>query len=148
MKIVVDTEPSQADHDIIRAGLRAYNDCYSGHVRDYREFAVVLRDDKGEAVGGLWANSVLGWMSIEMLHVPEALRGQNLGTKLMEAAEAHAREAGLVGIWLDTFSFQARPFYEKLGYGVFGTIENFPVGGARHFLCKHLTTPVQNETPT
>ncbi|MDB5536981.1 MAG: Acetyltransferase family protein, partial [Devosia sp.] len=43
-----------------------------------------------------------------------------------------------VGIWLDTFSFQARPFYEKLGYSVFGTIPDYPPGGARYFLSKTL----------
>lgn len=147
MRIVVDTEPSQADHEIIRTELSAYNDAQTGLERNSRQLAVLLKDDAGETVGGLWGISIIGWLYIDMLYVPDSLRGQNLGTKLMEAAEAHAREAGLAGIWLDTFSFQARPFYEKLGYGVFGTIENFPVGGARHFLCKHLI-PVQNETPT
>lgn len=146
MKIVVDTEPSQADHEKIRSELSAFNAAQTGLERKIAQLAVLLKDDAGQTVGGLWGIAVLGWLYIDMLYVPDSLRGQNLGTGLMEAAEAHAREAKLAGIWLDTFSFQARPFYEKLGYGVFGTIENFPVGGARHFLCKHLT-PVQNEIP-
>jgi hypothetical protein len=39
----------------------------------------------------------------------------------MDRAEVHARERGCHSAWLDTFSFQARGFYEKLGYDEFGT---------------------------
>ena len=73
-----------------------------------------------------------------MLHVPEALRGQGIGSELMRRAESFCREQGLAGIWLDTFHFQARPFYEKLGFTVFGTIEDHPAGSRRYFLSKRL----------
>jgi len=56
----------------------------------------------------------------------------------MDRAEAIARAHGCVGIWLDTFSFQARGFYEKLGFAVFGTMEDFPPGHQRFFLQKRL----------
>ena len=55
----------------------------------------------------------------------------------MTQAEAQAR--GCFGAWVDTFSFQARPFYEKQGYTVFGTIADQPPGHARHFLFKRFT---------
>jgi hypothetical protein len=45
---------------------------------------------------------------------------------------------GCVGVWLDTFSFQARGFYEKLGYRVFGEVADYPPGHTRHFLKKSL----------
>ncbi|MGC6728099.1 hypothetical protein ACP0GO_26835, partial [Escherichia coli] len=41
-------------------------------------------------------------------------------------------------MWLDTYSFQARGFYEKLGYTVFGTIDDFPPGHQRFFGRKRL----------
>jgi hypothetical protein len=40
--------------------------------------------------------------------------------------------------FLDTFSFQARPFYEKLGYHVFGMLENHPAGHQHYFMTKQL----------
>jgi ribosomal protein S18 acetylase RimI-like enzyme len=33
----------------------------------------------------------------------------------------------------------ARGFYEKQGYGLFGTLENYPDDENRFFLCKRLT---------
>jgi len=78
-------------------------------------------------------------MFVELLFVPECLRGQGTGRQLMEQAEVVAREHGCVGIWLDTFSFQAPGFYQKLGYAVFGEIGNYPPGHSRFFLHKHLS---------
>ncbi len=56
----------------------------------------------------------------------------------MAIAEHEARQRGLVGIWLDTFSFQAPVFYEKLGFKEFGQITNFPPGHSRTFYVKRL----------
>jgi len=56
----------------------------------------------------------------------------------MEQAETIAREAGCTGIWLDTYEFQARGFYEKLGYTLFGTLDDYPVGQRRFFMQKRL----------
>ena len=56
----------------------------------------------------------------------------------MARAEAEARARGCVGAWLDTFGFQARPFYEALGYAVFGALEDQPPGHRRYVLMKRL----------
>jgi GNAT superfamily N-acetyltransferase len=137
MEIVLDTAPTEADRKAIQDALVAFNRSKTT-LRDYRDVAVLIRDDAGTTIGGLSGYTSYRWMFIELLFVPESLRGQNIGTQIMAQAEAHARSLGLVGIWLDTFSFQARPFYEKLGYSVFGTIEDYPPGGARYFLSKTL----------
>ena len=92
----------------------------------------------GATDGGLTARIGFGWMFVELLFVPERLRGQGVGRQLMQQAEAVAREKGCIGIWLDTFSFQAPGFYEKLGFALFGEIANYPPGGSRFFLHKHL----------
>lgn len=75
-------------------------------------------------------------MYVELLAVPDALRGEGAGAALMKKAEALAVERGCVGAWLDTFAFQARGFYEKLGYAVFGEITDHPRQSARYFLSK------------
>jgi hypothetical protein len=41
-------------------------------------------------------------------------------------------------VFLETLSFQALPFYEKLGYTVFSRLDDFPPGGARYALTKSL----------
>ena len=138
MQILVDTTPTDADHDVIHDGLVAFNAAAVGKPWSRSRFAVLLKDDAGQTVGGLWGAIFFDWLFIELLYVPDALRGQDLGTRLMAAAETHARSQGLTGIWLDTFSFQARPFYEKLGYALAGEITDLPPGGSRFFLSKRL----------
>ena len=89
-------------------------------------------------VGGLYGKISYGWMFIELLSVPESMRTQGMGSRLMLAAEELAREKGCAGIWLDTFSFQAPGFYRKLGFSEFGHIAEYPPGHTRHFFQKHL----------
>jgi GNAT superfamily N-acetyltransferase len=73
---------------------------------------------------------------VELLAVPEEHRGAGYGIRLMEQAERIARVNECIGLWLDTYEFQARGFYEKLGFEVFGTLDDHPVGQRRFFLRK------------
>ena len=73
-------------------------------------------DADGRLAGGLTAHSVQGWLFVKLLGVTEAQRGGGIGRKLLARAEQVARERGLVGVYLDTFEFQAPRFYEGLGY--------------------------------
>jgi GNAT superfamily N-acetyltransferase len=68
------------------------------------------------------------------------LRGKGIGRELMRRAEALARERGCHSAWLDTFSFQSRRFYEKLGYEEFGRLD-YPPDHQRHFMRKRLSRP-------
>ena len=135
MDIVLKRDPDRADVDAVLEPLIAYNDEAAGRKSGHQAIA---KDDDGKTTGGLTGRVMFDWLFIELLAVPASERRSGLGTKLMQQAEDFARAEGLAGIWLDTFHFQARPFYEKLGYKVFGTIENHPRGGARHFLQKSL----------
>jgi GNAT superfamily N-acetyltransferase len=106
-------------------------------VRELFTFALFIRHpDSGEILGGLWARTFFNWTFVELLIVPEEMRGCGLGASLLAQAEAIARERGCVGIYLDTFSFQARGFYEKYGYGLFGQLDNYPDDEKRYFLSK------------
>jgi len=40
------------------------------------------------------------------------------------------------GAFLDTFSFQARPFYERHGYECFGELRDHPPGHSHYFMRK------------
>jgi len=107
---------------------------------NYQAFGVFVTDDEtGEVIGGASGYALFEWMFIQYFSLPEALRGKGMGAELMNRVEALARERGLTGMWLDTFSFQARPFYEKLGFEVFGVIDDHPKGAQRFFMRKRLT---------
>lgn len=139
MEIALKLDPGQDDIEVVRAGLVAHNRKASGREAHWQPFALHLTDPaSGRPVGGLTGAAVFDWVFIELLHIPERFRGQGHGEALMARAEAFAREQGCIGIWLDTYSFQARPFYEKLGYTLFGTLDDHPVGGARYFMQKRL----------
>jgi GNAT superfamily N-acetyltransferase len=103
-----------------------------------RPLAVLVHDDQGQIVGGAWGHTGFQWLFIQLLVVPTDARGQGLGTQIMQRAEAEAIERGCIGAWLDTFEFQARGFYEKLGYVCFGQIDDYPPGFARYFMKKAL----------
>ena len=66
------------------------------------------------------------------------MRGKGHARKLLESAETYAMERGCIGAHLETFSFQARPLYEKLGYEVFGEIRDYPPGHTFYFMRKRL----------
>jgi len=101
--------------------------------------AVTLRDPESDAVtGGLWGVSVVGWLYVDMLVVPEGLRGQGLGTALVRKAEEIARKRGCIGLWLHTATFQAPDFYEKLGFKAFGRVPDYPPGHDTIYYSKRL----------
>jgi len=129
--------PSPVERECILAGLRAYNVGQAGPP-DHRPLCVALRNAAGEMEGGLWGVTMYDWLFIELLFIPERLRGGALGREVMARAEEEARGRGCIGAWLDTFSFQARGFYEKLGYEVTGTIPDHPRDGARYIMSKRL----------
>lgn len=129
--------PDDAIREAILAPLVAHNESMVGPT-ERSTVAIVLRGDDGAVIGGLWGATGFRWLFVQYLAVPPALKGRGHGRALMLAAEAEALRLGCIGIWLDTFSFQARGFYEKLGYAVIGRIDDFPPGEARFFLSKRI----------
>jgi GNAT superfamily N-acetyltransferase len=112
---------------------------YNGSVMnsDYQPLTILLRDEQGQIVGGLHGKTEWGWLYVETLAIREEYRNGGYGTKLLQMAEQEALARGCHDVFLDTFSFQARPFYEKRGYEVFGVLENF-TQHTKHFLRKKL----------
>ena len=117
--------------------LRRYNESQAGPSH-HRALAVVLKDHENLVVGGLWGATSYGWLFIQLLVVPEIARGAGVGKQLMSLAESEAIARGCHSAWLDTFEFQARGFYEDLGYSCFGELPNYPHGFVRHFMQKSL----------
>ena len=139
LRIELSHAPTPEDREAILAPLRAYNVAQAGDGHA-QPLALLIRDDQGEIIGGLYGRFFYQWLFIELLSVPEQARGQGMGSQLMRMAEDLASEKACVGIWLDTFDFQAPGFYEKLGYSELGQIVDYPPGHKRFFFQKRLTS--------
>lgn len=136
---MLDEAAADAARKPILAAIVVYNDQATGFSQPVRPLAITMRDPEGgEIAGGLYGISYYSWLFIELLVIPEQYRGRRFGTRLIGQAESAARERECVGVWLDTFSFQARGFYEKLGYRTFGEIAAYPPGHSRFYLSKAL----------
>lgn len=137
-EIVINETPSQADREAILHALLSYNDSKAPPY-GFQPLAILLRDpSSGVTVGGLWGRSSYNWVFIDLLVVPEQWRGQNIGTLLLQKAETAGRERNCMGLWLYTFEFQARGFYERNGFEVFGTVDDYPRGSNCYFMRKRL----------
>ncbi|MBA2587220.1 MAG: GNAT family N-acetyltransferase [Alphaproteobacteria bacterium] len=136
-KIIVEETPDPAMRDEILKPLRAYNESKLGPIKA-EPLAITLRDADGAVTGGLWASSVVGWLFVDLLVVPEEFRSQGLGAELLQRAEDIARNRGCIGLWLHTGTFQAPGFYEKQGYTTFGTIPDYPLGHDTVYFMKRL----------
>ncbi|WP_075795900.1 GNAT family N-acetyltransferase [Massilia putida] len=135
--IEVQADVKSADVNTIVKALTEFNASHAGG--DTPHYLVItVRDRERNVVGGLVGATYLGWLQIQAVWISEALRGKGYGTRLMRQAEDQARERRCPRVFLETLSFQALPFYEKLGYQVVSRIADFPPGGARYALTKML----------
>jgi GNAT superfamily N-acetyltransferase len=125
-------------HGAVLEGLLAHNRRFAPPP-DVAPLGVAARDASGALAGGVvghttWAATGEGWLYVELLWVAETHRGLGVGSRLLAAAEAEAARRGCRHAYLSTFGFQARPFYERHGYAVFGVQEDFPPGSRRYWL--------------
>jgi GNAT superfamily N-acetyltransferase len=136
--VVVPDQPSEADRAAVAAALVAYNDQTAGPA-SAQPLAVLIQDPATrKTVGGLWGRTIYDWLYGELFVVPEAFRRHHLGSEILKQAEDIARGRGCIGIWLNSYEFQAPGFYAKLGYELFGAIDDRPRGQHRYFFKKRL----------
>lgn len=134
-------------HAVVRQIIR--NELINFNRRSYmpdlsiEDLAVVIRAvDSKTIVGGLWAHTSWGWMTIELIFVPQSLRKQGIARNLVALAEEEAVKRGCHSAWLGTLNPEAMALYERLGYERFGELKDFPKGGSRYFLQKKLVEAV------
>jgi GNAT superfamily N-acetyltransferase len=137
VSIKLSDEAHVAVREAISGPLGAFNVQQTG-IKDYRPLVLTVHDESDHVIGGLWGKTNYGWLFVRLLFVPESLRGQDVGSELMLRAESEAVARGCHSAWLDTFEFQARGFYERLGYKCFAELGDYPPGFARYFLKKSL----------
>lgn len=137
-QIVVTDSPAAADTAVIADGLRAYNTTQAGR-DDYRPLAVFVTDpDTGKVVGGLYGGSYLGQLRVDRFFLPEGLRRERLGSRLLALAEEEGRRRGCTRIALNTLEIQAPGFYQKQGYEMAAKLDCEPPGVTRYLMTKRL----------
>ncbi|HEX8199797.1 MAG TPA: GNAT family N-acetyltransferase [Isosphaeraceae bacterium] len=140
-QFLLEEHPTDQDYFHVVRNLVQFNDS-RGDPEHWRQLGVFIRDSSGAILGGLLGFTHWNWLFVSHLWVADTLRGRDYGGELMRRAEAEARRRGCRHAHLDTFSFQARGFYEKLGYEVFGCLADYPPGHSRYFLRKALVDAV------
>lgn len=130
----------------IRKKLHAYNREKCAYIADNtliepsrktNDYHVVLKDN-GKVIGGAIGHIAYAWYFLDDLWIEKNYRKQGLGTRLIEKIEKIAREQRLIGVRMETWNFQAKGFYEKLGYKVYAIFEDCPPGTVDYFLRKRI----------
>ena len=117
--------------------IRSYN-------RSKREAAeceplnLYVEDEHGQLLAGLVAETFGNWLEIEYLFVKEGLRGQGIGSQLLQQAESEAKKRNCRFAFVNTYQFQAPAFYQKHGYQEVFTLKDYPYTGQRHYYQKEL----------
>jgi GNAT superfamily N-acetyltransferase len=136
-KLVI-KEPSQDESAYLENSINNFNIHRTG-IPFGGTLAVLAYDEAENCIGGAngyqWGDA----FSLSFLWIEEAWRGQDIGSQILRSIESQAAASGCTQIHLATYDFQALPFYQKLGYEIAGTLENFPTPYTHYFLKKHLS---------
>jgi GNAT superfamily N-acetyltransferase len=116
-------------------------------VDDGRPLYIRVSDESGALIAGLSGWTWAGCGYVDVLWVATGHRGQGLGTRLMEAAEAEAMTRGCSVMALSSHSFQAPDFYRRRGYVQTGETPDYPLGHSQVHLRKALSAPAPPAQP-
>ena len=136
--ITLTDAPDDEERAVITDGLRAYNEAQAGPW-DGRPLAIFARDPQTkQVVGGLLGRTSLGLLRVDTFFLPEELRCDRLGSRILAMAEEEGRRRGCTRAVLSTLHFQAPGFYLKQGWEVAARIECEPPGHTRFYMTKKL----------
>lgn len=140
MKIKVTDEIDQESHDRIIQLLVEYNLSKTQEFKKKinKPIEIIARDEQNEIIGGLYGRSIWGTLEVKTFVVKPENRNKGIGRKLLIEAEKEAKNRNCKFISLDTFSFQAPEFYEKLGFEKIGTETDFPKGFEKYYYRKKI----------
>ena len=134
-----DSKSAEDGRRAVLEGLVRFNKSKTSNMQPPRTIPIFMRDRKNRVVGGVVGYVYAGWLHIEFPWIEESFRNKGNGTKFLKMIENEAVKCGCKYVDLDSFSFQAKPFYEKHGYTLFATLDNCPEGHSKHFLKKELS---------
>lgn len=142
LTLTLDTAPTAGDIDRLAEGLTEHS-LESLTQPGFQPLAVFVRAEDGALRAGVFAYANWTWLHINLFWIAKDLRHCGLGSRMLQRIEKAGVERGCQQVHLDTFSYQARPFYERHGYEVFATLDDYPPGQQRFFLRKALATATQ-----
>ena len=135
MEIIQRDHPNPEEAAFVYGQLRRHNAAHTGALPRKSLHLFAYGPDR-QPVGGLFGEVGWGWLHVDILWVDAAYRRRGLGGELLGRAEAEALALGVDRGYLETTSFQARPFYEKMGYEVFAELGDQPPGHTCYYLKK------------
>src|SRR5579872_2000024 len=89
----VDAQPAAADVRFLESRINAYNGATTGIAFD-GDVGIFLRDESDAIIAGIYGWMWGGCLDVRYLWVHEDHRGHGHGTRLLAAAEGHARASG------------------------------------------------------
>ena len=128
-----ESQKSQIIGDLIRSYNRSKRE-----VAESEPLNLYVEDEHGEIMAGLVAETFGNWLEVEYLFVKEDLRGQGIGSQLLQQAESEAKKRNCRFVFVNTYQFQAPAFYQKHGYKEVFTLKDYPYTGQRHYYQKDL----------
>ena len=134
----IEGEPDPEDKKVLTEGLLAHH-ARQGHPRESETFSIFLKDQNKKVMGAIIVTFLWNGMAINSLWIDESLRKQGWGGKLMQAVEKEAIERRCTIAYTDTFPWQAPGFYERLGYTLYGKLDDFPQGFSLCYYRKKLS---------
>ncbi len=137
MTLALETDDKDDVLKALMAGMKAFNAAAVPNLNAHKIVAA-LRDEAGAVVGGVIGRLAGDSVYMEVVWTDDSVRGTGQGREMMLLAEAEAKRLGAREAWLYTMSFQAKPFYEKLGYSQFAQLAWLDGRHARHFMRKDL----------
>jgi ribosomal protein S18 acetylase RimI-like enzyme len=140
MNIKVTDKIDQESYDRVVELLVEYNLSKTQQFKNEinKPIEIIVWNDNGEIIGGLYGRSIWGTLEIKTFVVKTENRNEGIGRKLIIEAEKEAKNRNCRFISLDTFSFQAPEFYEKLGFKKIGTETDFPKGFEKYYYRKEI----------
>jgi GNAT superfamily N-acetyltransferase len=135
--LALETDDKDEVLQALMAGMKAFNNAAVPNLNSHKIVAAI-RDASGKVVGGVIGRLAGDSVYMEVVWTDDSVRGTGQGRDMMLLAEAEAKRLGAREAWLYTMSFQAKPFYEKLGYAQFGELDWLDGQHKRHFMRKDL----------
>lgn len=135
--VTSDGEPKPEDKKVLVVGLLS-DHASKGHPRKSTLFSIFLKNQDDKVLGGIIVSFLWNGMEIQSLWVDESVRKQGWGRKLLQVAEKEAVKRACTITYTNTFSWQAGNFYKKLGYSIYGKLEDFPKGNSLSYFRKNL----------
>lgn len=121
----------------LNIGLHEYNkeNCEFIRKKNNREIMNLSVYDKEKPIGGASGWIEFGWYYLDQLYISDEYRKKGIGSKIIKELERISRNKDCMGIKTETWSFQAKEFYEKQGFTIYGELNDCPPGAVEYYLC-------------